>query len=96
MFGFAGPIIDVLEKGYTLFIDELDVNLHPKLVEFIVKLFNSKENNPNNAQLVFTSHDVYVLDQNNFRRDQIWFCEKMIIKLQKFIPCSSLALTRKR
>ena len=76
LFGFAGPIIDVLEKGYTLFIDELDVNLHPKLVEFIVKLFNSKENNPNNAQLVFTSHDVYVLDQNNFRRDQIWFCEK--------------------
>lgn len=46
------------------------------MVEFIVKLFNSKKSNPNNAQLIFTTHDVYVLSQKLFRRDQIWFCEK--------------------
>lgn len=75
-FSFAGPWIDSLEHGYVLFIDELHDNLHPKLVQFLVKLFNNEKTNPNNAQLVFTTHETSILNQNVFRRDQIWFCEK--------------------
>lgn len=75
-FGLVCPLIDILEKGATLIIDDLNCNLHPKMVEFIVKLFNSKKCNPNNAQLIFSTHDVYILSQRLFRRDQIWFCEK--------------------
>ncbi|WP_418974842.1 AAA family ATPase, partial [Alistipes putredinis] len=44
--------------------------------EFIVKLFNDKETNPNNAQLIFTTHDTHLLSSKIFRRDQIWFAEK--------------------
>ncbi len=76
LFAFAGPWIDTLANGYVLFIDELHDNLHPRLVQFLVRLFHNSETNPNNAQLVFTTHETSILNQNEFRRDQIWFCEK--------------------
>lgn len=76
LFGFAGPWVDSLANGYILFIDELHDNLHPKLVKFLVSLFHNSETNPKNAQLVFTTHETSILDQDVFRRDQIWFCEK--------------------
>lgn len=76
LFSFAGPWIDSLTKGYVLFIDELHDNLHPRLVQFLVQLFHNPETNPNNAQLVFTTHETSIMNQAVFRRDQIWFCEK--------------------
>jgi AAA15 family ATPase/GTPase len=76
LFSFAGPWLDTLENGYVLFIDELHDNLHPKLVQFLVELFHSNETNPKNAQLVFTTHETSILNQEVFRRDQVWFCEK--------------------
>jgi hypothetical protein len=54
-FALTGPILDVIENGYTLVVDELDSKLHPNLVCKIVSLFNSKELNPKNAQLLFNS-----------------------------------------
>jgi len=75
-FALTGPIIDVLENGYILVIDELDSKLHPNLVCKLVSLFNSKELNPKNAQLIFNTHDTNLLSSGLFRRDQIWFTEK--------------------
>lgn len=75
-FALTGPILDVLENGYTLIIDELDSKLHPNLVCKIVSLFNSKELNKKNAQLIFNTHDTNLLSSGLFRRDQIWFTEK--------------------
>ena len=91
-FGLVCPLIDILKKGTTLVIDDLNCNLHPKIVEFIVKLFNSNKSNPNHAQLIFSTHDVYILSQKLFRRDQIWFCEKN--RLLKFIHCLNSVQTR--
>ncbi|MCF6262105.1 MAG: ATP-binding protein [Xanthomonadales bacterium] len=76
LFSFAGPWLDVLENGYVLIIDELHDNLHPQLVRFLVRLFHSDKTNPNNAQLVFTTHETSILSSETFRRDQVWFCEK--------------------
>lgn len=75
-FSFAGPWIDSLKNGYVLIIDELHDSLHPKMVEHLVRLFNNRETNPKNAQLVFTTHETSILNQDVFRRDQIWFCSK--------------------
>lgn len=72
----TGPILDVLENGHTLVVDEMDSKLHPNLVEGIVKLFNSKDINRNNAQLIFNTHNTNLLTADLFRRDQIWFTEK--------------------
>ena len=75
-FSFAGPWIDILKNGYILVVDELHDSLHPKMVKYLVELFHSKKTNPNNAQLIFTTHETSILSQEVFRRDQIWFCEK--------------------
>lgn len=75
LFEFAGLILYVLYHGYVLVVDELNNSLHPDLVRFLVKLFNS-EHNKHNAQLIFTTHETSVLRKDLLRRDQIWFCEK--------------------
>lgn len=76
VFSYAGPWLDVLKNGYILIIDELHNNLHPMLVKYLVELFHSDITNPHNAQLVFTTHETSILNQDVFRRDQVWFCEK--------------------
>jgi AAA15 family ATPase/GTPase len=76
LFTYAVPITSALENGTPLFIDEFDAQLHPLILENIIKLFNSPDKNPKNAQLVISCHAVNILANKLFRRDQIWFCEK--------------------
>lgn len=57
-------------------MDDLDARMHPLISRAIVNLFNSKETNPHHAQLIFVTHDTYLLSNKIFRRDQIWFTEK--------------------
>ena len=76
MFAFSAPLVEGLQDGAVIFIDELNNSLHPTMVKFLVSLFNSAEENPHNAQLIFTTHETSILSQDVFRRDQIWFCEK--------------------
>jgi len=91
IFSFAGPWIDTLRNGKVLFIDELHDSLHPHIVKFLVKLFHSNKTNPNNAQLVFTTHETSILDQDVFRRDQIWFCKKEADQTTELYPLSDFS-----
>ena len=73
--GIASYIVEALKLGKILVVDELDSSLHFKLTRAIVSLFNNVLNE--NAQLIFTSHDVTLLDcKKLFRKDQIWFASK--------------------
>ena len=76
MFSLYQTLLDVLEKGTVLFADELDIKLHPLLLRNILLTFTDKEKNPNNAQLIFTTHNTIYMDMNLLRRDEIWFVEK--------------------
>lgn len=76
LFNLAGPIVDTLRQGKSLFVDELDAQLHPLLSRRIVKLFNYAETNPHRAQLIFTTHDTNMLSKKLLRRDQLVFVEK--------------------
>lgn len=75
-FALTGPILDSLENGTALIIDELDSKLHPNLVCKIVSLFNSKNINTKNAQLLFNTHNTNLLSSGLFRKDQVWFTKK--------------------
>jgi len=75
-FSLIGPILKALEHGEVLIIDELDTKLHHLLNKFIIKLFHDPEENSNDAQLIFTTHNTNLLDQDLFRRDQVWFTER--------------------
>lgn len=59
IFEMAYPLIDTLENGYTLFIDEFDSSLHPAECDFIIKLF---EENEKGAQLIVNTHYAGILD----------------------------------
>lgn len=76
IFNISGPVFDVLNEGGVLVVDELDASLHPLLTLAVTRLFNSKQFNPNNAQLIFATHDTNLLYYGNYRRDQIYFVEK--------------------
>jgi len=76
LFSLAGPILVALHGGGVLVVDELDRSLHTQLAKRIVTMFNDPATNPNNAQLVFNTHDTNLLDTDVLRRDQIWFTEK--------------------
>lgn len=69
------PIYNLLNNGGVMIIDELDITLHYSLIKEIIKMFNSVEYNRKNAQLIFTTHNLLLMDFNLFREDQIWFLE---------------------
>lgn len=75
-FHLLGPVIQTLKKGSVLIVDELDTQLHPLLIRQVVRMFRNTRTNPNNAQLIFATHNVNLLEAELFRRDQIWFAEK--------------------
>ena len=76
MFSLYQTLLGVLEKRAVFFADELDIKLHPLLMRNILLTFTDKEKNPNNAQLIFTTHNTIYMDMNLLRRDEIWFVEK--------------------
>lgn len=76
LFWIAPILKEVIGKGKTMVIDELDRSLHPFLVKFLVELFHNPVLNKKNAQLIFTTHDTTLLSLDTFRRDQIYFVEK--------------------
>ena len=76
LFYISKLLIDILDEGGLLIVDELDARLHPLITCAIVKLFNSSKTNPRNAQLIFTTHDTNLLSCGLFRKDQVWFTEK--------------------
>lgn len=76
LFGLLPFIAASLLDGTTLVIDELDAKLHPVLLRHIIMLFNDMTINRKGAQLIFTSHDLSTMNNEVFRRDEIWFVAK--------------------
>ena len=71
-------LLEALDDGDVIIIDELDKSLHPFITKLLIQIINSRKTNPKNAQLIFASHDVSLLNNKLFRRDQIHFAEKTI------------------
>ena len=92
-FEFIGPFVDILENGSVVFVDELHNHFHPLMTKFLINLFHDKNINKNNAQLIFTTHETTLLDQEMFRRDQIYFCEKNN-KSTKIYPLSDFKVRK--
>ena len=71
----ASYIVEGLEQGRILVVDELDSSIHFKLTRAIVAMFNNELNS--SAQLIFTVHDINLMDcKRMFRKEQIWFVHK--------------------
>lgn len=71
----ASYVIEGLEQGRILVVDELDSSIHFKLTRAIVAMFNNELNS--NSQMIFTVHDINLMDcKRMFRKEQIWFVHK--------------------
>ena len=57
-------------------IDELDRSLHPLLTRKLIETYLAGCNAQSRAQLLFTAHDISLIDQHLFRRDEMWVTEK--------------------
>ena len=68
-------------------IDELERSMHPILAKEILKFFTKKSKN--NSQLIFTTHESHLLDDELLRRDEIWFTEKKSDGSTEFYPLSN-------
>lgn len=76
LLALGGKLLQVLDSGGIIFVDELETSLHPYLSKLLVSLFQNKKINKKNSQLVFTTHDTNLLDRTLLRKDQIWITEK--------------------
>ena len=76
MYSLAAPWLDVIDRGRTIVVDELERSLHPHLVRFLTGLINRPGRlRDQRAQLVVTMHDT-VLMREGLDRNQIWLTEK--------------------
>ena len=78
IYKLAGTLITILdqEESSILVLDEIDSNLHPRLVIRLIQIFNDPEINKSKSQLLFTSHDTNLMNPGIMRRDQFYFTEK--------------------
>lgn len=58
----------------TVFIDEIENGSHPLLIQQLLQIFLDKKDTK--GQLIFTTHEVLLLDQKHIRADEVWFAEK--------------------
>jgi AAA15 family ATPase/GTPase len=100
LLGYAAPLLDAIDNGKLIVVDEFDTSLHPLLTRYVLQLLH-KSNLPNNgAQLWMTTHDTSLLDPELLRRDQIWFVEKSreqasdLYSLTDYSPRKNEALER--
>lgn len=82
-------VILILERGGVFIVDELSARLHPIITKFIIDLFQS-EVNINNVQLIFTTHDVFQMNKEQFRRDEIVLVDKNEQGISKIYALSDL------
>lgn len=76
IFGLLPYIVKSIVDGTVLLVDELDAKVHPALLKYIIGLYTNPDINRNGAQLIYTSHDLSTMNNELFRRDEIWFVAK--------------------
>lgn len=67
-------VVDMIDKGGVFIVDEISARLHPLLTKLIVDIFQASSNTK--AQLIFTTYDISLLNNNQFRRDEVLFVDK--------------------
>lgn len=88
--GLATILYDLLVHGVILPIDEIESSIHYELLSYFIKVFlvNSKRS----GQLIISTHDINLLDEDYIRRDVIWFTDKNDCGETQLIRLSSLGL----
>ena len=76
LMALAPAIESALQTGGILLVDELERELHPMLMNYIIAKFQSSTSNPHGAQIVFTTHNTELMNLELLRKDQLYFADK--------------------
>ena len=71
---YIQSVVNMIENGGVFIVDEMSARLHPLLTKLIIDIFQSSSNCK--AQLIFTTHDISLLNHDQFRRDEVVFVDK--------------------
>jgi hypothetical protein len=96
---FFSLALENLSAPTVAIIDEIDTSLHPTFVKEIVGLYTDPATNPHHAQLIFTTHDVALIntapsEERTIQPDQIWFVEKSKQGASEIYPATDLGLRK--
>lgn len=72
LFNMMLIILDIVKNNKILLIDEIEMQLYIKLVEYIIGLFNKSEL----VQLIYIIYNIYLFNINKLCKDQIYFVNK--------------------
>ncbi|MBF0126501.1 MAG: ATP-binding protein [Magnetococcales bacterium] len=92
MLGIAIKIHQTLEQGGLLVVDELESGLHPYAAKRLLELFQDSATNPNQAQILFATHDSYLM--TGLAPAQIWLCEKNVQGATEIYPLTATQLRK--
>lgn len=74
LFEYVALFKDIVDKNVVYIIDEIERSIHPTIIKELIHKFSSEEKTK--GQLIFSTHESNLLDQEIFRQDEIWFVEK--------------------
>jgi len=72
LIGLLGPLLDAIDQGKLLAVDEFDTSLHPLVARYLIQRINEPAISSHGAQLLLTSHNTTLMDLEFLRRDEIW------------------------
>ena len=89
------PILFAMKDGNRsiYLVDEIDRSLHTKLSQYLLNEFIGNCDDTYN-QIIFTAHDVNLINLDDFRQDEIWFIEKNNLGESKLKPLSDFNLQK--
>lgn len=82
----------VFQENKTYVVDEIERSMHPMLIRKIIKYLS--DHKKAKGQLIFTTHESCLLDQEIFRPDEIWFAEKDVDQSTRLYPLSDFNIHR--
>jgi len=89
-YSYIGALWEIFQTGGLYISDEIDNNFHPSLLLKVIKLFQNPNINRAGAQLLYTSHDINLMDSRVMRRDQFYFTEKNHLQETRLFSLANL------
>jgi len=89
---FMPMFYSLFRKDIVYIVDEIERSIHPILIKELVRIIS--DSGKIMGQLVFTTHESCLLDQNIFRPDEIWFAQKDIEQVTQLYPLSDFNVHR--
>ncbi len=71
---FLPAIYDVVNDDHVYLIDEIERSIHPVMIKELISKLSADEKMK--GQLIFTTHESSLLDQDILRTDEIWLTQK--------------------